>query len=77
MSIIVNLNKAKNIAHEKRREARAKEFEPYDAIIMKQIPGNDFVNAEEERQKIRDKYSQLQIQMNSAKTVDELKQLLP
>lgn len=75
--IIVNLDKAKTIAHEKRREARAKEFEPYDAIITKQIPGNDFAKIESERQKIRDKYADLQIQMDNAKTVDELKQLLP
>lgn len=75
--IKINLDKAKEIAHEKRRNARAKEFEPYDEVIMKQIPGNSFSEAEAERQKIRDKYSVMQQQMNNAKTVDELKQLLP
>jgi len=75
--IVINLNKAKVIAHEKRRAARTAEFEPYDAIIMKQIPGNDAVAAEAERQKIRDKYAALQTQMDAAKTADALKALLP
>jgi hypothetical protein len=75
--ITVNLNKAKEIAHEKRREARAEEFKPHDEVIMKQIPGNDLVQAEEARQAIRDKYEELQTQMNSAETVEELKALLP
>lgn len=75
--IKVNLNKAKEIAHDKRRSARAKEFEPLDEIIAKQIPGKDAQKAEAERQKIRDKYATLQAQMDAAKTVDELKSLLP
>lgn len=75
--IIVNMTKAKAIAHDVRRAARAAEFEPYDAIIMKQIPGNDAAAAEAERQKIRDKYAALQIQMDAATTADELKNLLP
>ena len=77
MIIKINLNKAKDIAHQKRREARAEEFKPYDEVIMKQIPGNEFAQAEAARQAIRDKYSALQAQMNSATTVDELKNLLP
>lgn len=75
--ITINLDKAKNIAHDKRRAARAKEFEPLDAIIMKQIPGNDSAKAEAERQKIRDKYAALQTQIDAAQTVEELKALLP
>ncbi len=75
--ITVNLNKAKEIAHEKRREARAKEFKPHDEVIMKQIPGNDMTEAEAARQAIREKYEELQIQMNEAQTVEELKELLP
>ena len=75
--ITINLDKAKAIAHDKRRQARAKEFEPYDAIIMKQIPGNDFTQAEAARQAIRTKYAALQTQMDAATTVDQLKDLLP
>lgn len=75
--ITINLDKAKAIAHDKRRAARAAEFEPLDAIIMKQIPGNDLAQAEVERQTIRDKYAVLQAQMDAAQTVEELKALLP
>lgn len=75
--IKINLDKAKAIAHEARRAARAAEFEPLDAVIMKQIPGNDAAAAEAERQKIREKYAALQDQMNAAQTPDELKALMP
>ena len=75
--ITINMNKAKEIAHAKRREARAAEFDPLDAIIMKQIPGNDAAAAEAERQKIREKYAALQVQMDAAQTPEELKALMP
>ena len=75
--IKINLNKAKNIAHDRRRAARAEEFKPYDEVIMKQIPGNDYAQAEAARQAIRDKYAALQAQMDAAQTPEELKALLP
>jgi hypothetical protein len=75
--IRIDLTKAKEIAHEKRREARAEEFKPHDEVIMKQIPGNNMVQAEAARQAIREKYEELQTQMNEAQTVEELKELLP
>jgi hypothetical protein len=75
--IRINLNKAKEIAHEKRRAARAKEFEPLDNIIAKQIPGNNAQQAETARQAIRDKYAAMQDAMDAATTVEELKALLP
>lgn len=77
MSIVINLDKAKNIAHDKRRAARSAEFAPHDEIIMKQIPGKDAQAAEAARQEIRDKYAIIQQQMDSAQTVEELKALLP
>ena len=75
--IVVNINKAKTIAHDMRRAARTEEFAPLDAVIMKQIPGVDIQAVEAQRQAIRDKYAQLQAQMDSAQTIDELKSLLP
>jgi hypothetical protein len=72
-----DMNKAKEIAHEKRRAARAKEFEPLDNIIAKQIPGNNAQQAETARQAIRDKYAAMQAEMDAATTVEELKALLP
>jgi hypothetical protein len=75
--ISIDMTKAKNIAHEKRRAARAEEFKPYDEVIMKQIPGVDAQQAEAARQAIREKYATLQAQMDAAQTADELKALLP
>ncbi len=70
--IVVNILKAKNIAHDLRRQSRAAEFEPYDAIIMKQIPGQDLAQAELARQQIREKYAQIQINIDSCSSVDDL-----
>jgi acyl-CoA reductase-like NAD-dependent aldehyde dehydrogenase len=75
--ISIDMTKAKDIAHEKRRAARAEEFKPYDEVIMKQIPGADAQQAEAARQAIRKKYATLQAQMDAAQTADELKALLP
>jgi len=75
--ISIDMTKAKDIAHEKRRSARAEEFKPYDEVIMKQIPGVDAQQAEAARQAIREKYATLQAQMDAAQTADELKALLP
>lgn len=74
--IKIDMAKAKVIAHEVRRAARAAEFEPFDNAIAKQIPGQ-VDGAEAERQKIRDKYAALQAQMDAAQTPDELKALMP
>ena len=75
--ITVNIDKAKAIAHNKRREARAEEFAPHDEIIMKQIPGADATAAEAARQTIRDKYATMQTAINSASTVDQIKSAMP
>jgi hypothetical protein len=75
--ISIDMTKAKDIAHEKRRAARAEEFKPFDEVIMKQIPGVDAQQAEAARQAIREKYTTLQAQMDAAQTADELKALLP
>ena len=71
--ITININKAKVMAHDKRRDARAKEFAPLDDIIMKQIPGNDYVATEALRQAVRDKYAAMQIEIDSANNVSSLK----
>ena len=71
--ITVNITKAKTIAHDMRRAARAEEFKPHDEIIMKQIHGVDSVAAEAARQAIRDKYSAMQTAIDTAATPDEIK----
>ena len=75
--ITINIDKAKNIAHDKRREARSVEFKPYDEVIMKQIPGNDATAAETARQAVRGKYATMQTAIDAAATVDEIKAAMP
>ena len=72
--IKINLDKAKNIAHEKRRAARAEEFQPLD--VQATIPAMA-AEAEAKRQQIRDKYADMQNAMDAATTAEELKALLP
>jgi len=73
-AIVHNLTKAKDIAHEKRRAARAKEFAPLD--VEATIPSRAS-QAEAARQAIRDKYAVMQEQMDVATSVEQLKALLP
>ena len=74
--ITINLDKAKSIAHDMRRAARAEEFKPYDEVIMKQIHGVDAQAAEAARQQIRDKYADIQDEIDAAKSADEIKAAL-
>jgi hypothetical protein len=74
--IRVNMDKAKAIGHEMRRAKREEEFEPLDAVIMKQIPGKSLQEAEAKRQQIRDKYAAVQSEIETAKTTDEIKAAL-
>lgn len=76
MSITINMGKAKTIGHEMRRAKRAEEFAPLDEGIMKQIPGTDTTTVEAGRQAIRDKYAVIQTQIDTAKTPEEIKQVL-
>lgn len=74
--IVVNMDKAKTIGHDIRREKRAEEFAPYDEVIAKRIPGTAEAEAEAARQAIRDKYAAIQAQINSASTPEEIKDAL-
>lgn len=68
--ITINLDKAKNIAHDIRRAKRAEEFAPLD--IKATIP-SEAVTAEAERQLIRDKYAVIQENINAATNTEQLK----
>ena len=68
--IAINIDKAKAIAHDKRRAARAAEFAPLD--IKATIP-SEAVAAEAARQAVRDKYAVIQTDIDSAPGVPELK----
>ena len=71
-----NIDKCKQIGHDKRRAARAEEFKPHDEVIMKQIPGADADAAEAARAAIRTKYEQVQTAIDAATTPDEIKTAL-
>ena len=75
-AVDVDLDKAKDIGHDIRRTQREAEFAPFDAIIMKQIPGNSAAEAEEARQQIRFKYALIQDVIEAAETPDEIKSAL-
>ena len=72
--LTVDIQKAKDIAHDKRREARSAEFTPLD--IKATIP-SEAVAAEAARQVIRDKYATMQTAIDAASTVDEIKAAMP
>jgi hypothetical protein len=74
--ITINIDKAKSIAHDKRREARSEEFKPYDEAIAKQIP-NQTDGAEAARVEIRAKYATMQTAIDAASTVEEIKAAMP
>ena len=72
-AVAVDLGKAKDIGHDIRRTMRAEEFQPFDEIIAKQIPGADAIAAEASRAQIRDKYAEIQLAINAASDHDAIK----
>lgn len=74
--ITINIDKAKAIAHDRRRSARAAEFAPHDEVIAKRIPGVVQEEAEAARAAIRSRYASMQEQIESASTPDEIKAAL-
>lgn len=74
MSIGINVDKAKQIAHERRRAARAQEFAPLD--IQATIPSLA-QQAEAQRQQVREKYAAMQQAIEAAGTVEEIKAAMP
>ena len=71
--IQINIDKAKAIAHEKRRAARSAEFAPLD--IQATIPSKA-VQAEADREAIRTKYEAMQNEINVASDVATLKAIV-
>lgn len=72
-AVAVDLGKAKDIGHDIRRQQRSEEFQPFDEIIAKQIPGLDAAEAEANRQAIRDKYAEVQVAIDTAADPDAIK----
>ncbi len=73
MSITINIDKAKTIAHDKRRAARAAEFAPLD--VKATIP-SEAAAAEAARAAVRAKYAEVQTQINAAADVGALKTIV-
>ncbi len=71
--ISINISKAKSIAHDMRRAARAEEFAPLD--ITATIP-SEAEAAEAARQAVREKYAVIQQNIESAATPEEIKAAL-
>ena len=71
--IQVDLNKAKEIAHNKRRVVREQELQPLD--VQATIPMYA-EQAELERQVVRDKYAVMQEQIDQAESVEDLKKVI-
>lgn len=73
MTVTVNIDKARVIAHAQRREARDAEFAPLD--VQATIPSMA-AEAEAKRQAIRDKHADIQADIDAAESVDVLKQIM-
>jgi hypothetical protein len=73
MTISINLDKAKDIAHNLRRQQRAAEFAPLDKAIAARIPGMEPDVIEEKREAVREKYAEIQEAIEAAKTPEEIK----
>jgi hypothetical protein len=71
--ITIDLNKAKTIAHDKRRAARSAEFAPLD--VKATIP-SEAAAAEAARAAVREKYATVQTQIEAAADVAALKTIV-
>jgi hypothetical protein len=74
--IKIDLARSKAIAHDIRRRRRAEAFAPLDEAISKQIPGTDLQAVEAKRKAIRASDESLQNRIDSAKSVQELSDLI-
>jgi hypothetical protein len=71
--IVINTEKAKNIAHDIRRAKRSEEFAPLD--IKATVP-HLAAEAEAARQEIRSKYEVIQNEINATSDIKELSDIV-
>ena len=75
--INIDMGKAKDITHNIRREARAKEFAPLDQEININIANQTKVTeVETQRQAIRDKYAVIQVNIDDCVNPEGLKAII-
>ena len=70
-----DLDRAKKIAHRKRRNRRYNQFAPHDAVVSTAIPGTSDA-AEASRVGIRTTYASMQTEIDDASTIDEIYAIL-
>ena len=68
--IKINTDRARTIAHDVRRAARAAEFAPLDEQLVRRLPGTDPQAVEAARQAVRDKYAVVQAKIDAASVAD-------
>ncbi len=73
MGIVIDITKAKNIAHDARRAARSAEFAPLD--IKATIP-SEAAAVEAARAEVRSKYTEIQTAIDAATKVASLKTIM-
>lgn len=71
--VVEDLALAKSQSHVYRRQARDKEFEPWDRKVT--VP-SEATAAEAQRQVIRDKYAQIQVDIDAASNTQELRTII-
>lgn len=71
--IRINIDKAKDIAHDVRRAKRAQDFAPLD--VKATIP-SEAAAAEAARQEVRERYAAMQDQIDAAQSADQLKAII-
>lgn len=71
--IKIDLNKAKEIAHNTRRVVREQELKPLDVQVTIPMYAEQ---AELERQVVRDKHSEIQEKIDQAESVEDLKKAI-
>lgn len=74
--VVINVEKAREVAHDARRAKRAAEFAPLDDAIAKQLPGVDIAEVEGQRNGVRVKYEKAQTDIDKAATVEEIKAVI-
>ena len=74
--ITIDLDKARLIAHDRRRAVRAELFKPHDERIKLALPGDDVVALDAPRKEIRELDQTTQIKIDEAQSIDELKEAL-
>ncbi len=68
--IKINTDRARAIAHDMRRAARAAEFAPLDEQLALRLSGTDPQAVEAARQEVRDKYAVVQAEIDAASVAD-------